>query len=329
MSVDLPLARYRFHFLALQALNLPSNSAAMWRGALGYALAETVCTNPARPVNLRQAIKRLPCATCPDLHGCPYPAFYESFGGSKREKSPPRPSVLQAVSHEQKIEQDDPVFLDLVLFGWGNDMLPWLIQAVQAAGEAGLGPSRTPLLLLKVLQETDGGKFWQPIFDAGNYRLTPLPCEPIALPSIPQRILMTLETPLHLKTGGKLITRPSDLGFKEILKNLFRRISSLQRHYGDTIHSSPVLLEPQLSVDPVIEQALHWSDTTQYSTRQKNRLKHGGFTGRIVLNGNLLTEAVWELLWLGQWTHIGNKTFYGLGRYVLSTATSIGGLSDN
>jgi CRISPR/Cas system endoribonuclease Cas6 (RAMP superfamily) len=40
-----------------------------------------------------------------------------------------------------------------------------------------------------------------------------------------------------------------------------------------------------------------------------------GLTGRLWLRG--LPRIFGDLLWLGQWTHVGKNATFGLGRYLL------------
>jgi CRISPR/Cas system endoribonuclease Cas6 (RAMP superfamily) len=42
----------------------------------------------------------------------------------------------------------------------------------------------------------------------------------------------------------------------------------------------------------------------------------GGLLGRLTLSGDRLSD-LWPLLWLGQHTHLGKGTSFGLGRYRL------------
>jgi hypothetical protein len=59
---------------------------------------------------------------------------------------------------------------------------------------------------------------------------------------------------------------------------------------------------------------LQWLDWERYSSRQKQKLRMGGLTGAVDLDGSQLAD-LWPYIWLGQWTHAGKGTSMGLGRF--------------
>jgi CRISPR/Cas system endoribonuclease Cas6 (RAMP superfamily) len=48
-------------------------------------------------------------------------------------------------------------------------------------------------------------------------------------------------------------------------------------------------------------------------------MKLGGLMGILTIPDEAI-EAMWPLLWLGQWVHIGKATTFGLGVYRLDQA---------
>ena len=58
-----------------------------------------------------------------------------------------------------------------------------------------------------------------------------------------------------------------------------------------------------------------WRDWRRYSSRQRQEMVLGGVVGEVALRGELAPFA--ELLAVGQWTHLGKNTSFGLGRYRL------------
>jgi len=79
--------------------------------------------------------------------------------------------------------------------------------------------------------------------------------------------------------------------------------------YDDLIHKAATV--------SVSKTTLKWDDWDRFSGSQKVWMKFGGLTGSVTYAGDL--QPFYDLLTLGEWLHIGNKTNFGLGKYELST----------
>jgi hypothetical protein len=60
-------------------------------------------------------------------------------------------------------------------------------------------------------------------------------------------------------------------------------------------------------------------DWIRYSSRQAQEMHLGGVLGSYRIS-NAYLEPLWPLLYLGQWTHAGKNTSFGLGQYVIIPA---------
>ena len=58
-----------------------------------------------------------------------------------------------------------------------------------------------------------------------------------------------------------------------------------------------------------------WHDLPRFSGRQKQWMKFGGLLGSITYAGDL--RPFLPFLAVGEWTHVGGKTSFGLGKYVM------------
>jgi hypothetical protein len=216
--------------------------------------------------------------------------------------------------------QSGPHQLGLTLVGRGNAYLPYLIHALQRAGEQGLGKRRTPMTLVGVWQaqppESDA---WVLIYEPGgtlNAQTATVP----SLPAPPHTIRLRFETPLRLQRNEHLVT-PDAFRFADFFGPLLRRVSMLTYFHTETPLDTDFagIMEEARQLD-LTERQLVWKDWTRYSSRQKTTMEMGGLVGEI---GIQLPEAclLWPYLWLGQWVHVGKGTSMGLGRYSIEMAS--------
>lgn len=340
---SLPIARYRFLFEVVDPFRLPDYAGSMLRGAFGRSLKEVLCQLPERPA----------CAGCPLIRECAYPWFFEDLGEAyaldPRDHAPPRPFALEPQATQRYLVPGSSFTCDLVLFGWANELLPYVILAFKGVGEIGLGARRARLALVGVAQEDPNAPDrWYKVYDMETRAFTPLPPEHIAVPEVPDLVRLRLTTPLRLKRRKPIVTvvashissapaaglqpkrnkqlvTPEQFAFADLYSNLLRRAKDLQKIYApEHAEEGADVGLPALNDDPIYDQKLRWYDPSRWSNRQDTSMKLGGLLGSLTLEGEAL-GPVWPLLWLGQWLHAGNDTSFGLGRYVLEP----GGLSND
>lgn len=304
-----PLARFRFLFEAIETVRLPSYPGSAWRGLLGQGLRRTAC------------VTRQPtCAGCLLVQTCVYSTFFETPappGPAGRGYSAlPHPFVLDIDPRAPTlIVEGAPFDLTIHLVGNAIAQVPYLIHALQSAGDRGIGNSRGRFRLTGVERErTLGADLWDPVYavEEGTYLAgeTALPAVPIA----PQRARLHLMTPLRIKRSGHFIGA-GELTPPDLLRALFLRLRRLAELYG----GDPTAFDARtLGTDDdalVFEtRRLHWHEWTRFSSRQNTPMEMGGLIGELELVGRALPIA-WPALWLGQWTHIGKGTAFGLGGY--------------
>lgn len=312
------IRRLRFRFRAIDAIQLPGYAGSAWRGLLGHSLRQTVC------------VTRQPsCDGCLLLNNCVYSTFFESPPTSaevaRRYNALPHPFVLEPeIAPRRVIEPDEPLTLGINLIGPAVAITPYLIHAFERAGKRGLGRAggrhgRSDggcFSLLELSQEAGlGSDRWQPIYGASDRQLHPLDDQLVAEPPLPAALLrLEVQTPLRIKHHGRFIG-PRQLTAAHLLRNLIARMAMLSDLYaprGPGLDTR-ALFEASAQVE-VTRADLRWHELTRYSNRQRTSMQMGGLLGRIELAGDGL-EALWPLLYHGQWMHIGKGTSFGLGRY--------------
>jgi len=301
----LPLARYRLTFQATVDLRLPAYTGSAWRGAFGHALKRLVC------------VTREPaCPPCLLYRSCIYPYLFETppdpgVGKLTKYAAAPHPYVLIPDDHGRAITAGETLTLDVHLFGHGNRHLPYVIHALNQAGQRGLGQDRGRLELLQVAQMD--GEDWPIIYTPGS-PLSPTSPPIPATPPSPERLVLRLLTPLRLNSKGRLVSQ-NRFRFHHLFSSLLRRISLLTAfHADDPLETDFAGLSQAAHALELNNTRLRWHEWVRFSSRQGTLVKMGGLVGEIELAGANL-ESFWPYLWLGQWTHAGKGAVMGLGRY--------------
>lgn len=306
-----PLARFRVRLAAQDPLRLPPYAGSAWRGLLGHGLRRTAC------------VTRQPtCAGCLLRGTCVYATLFETpaDGDLAHEgySALPHPFVLaldpRAPHH---LAPGAPFDLGLHLLGPAIAQVPYLIHALGLAGQQGFGRARARFALVAVDRErTLGAEDWRPVYQAEEGLYHPQETPPPALPPAPERIRLRLVTPLRVKRDGRFLGA-RELTLADLLRALHQRLRRLADLYGGDPHAfdlPPPAARPPLTLTV---HGLRWHDWTRYSSRQDRLMQLGGLIGELDLTGPGLAP-LWPALWLGQWTHVGKGTAFGLGGYRLA-----------
>lgn len=309
----LAIGRYRLSFQTSATQSAPSFLGSAWRGAFGHALKRAVCVT-----------QQPECTRCMLYRGCTYPYVFETPpppDAQKMRKYPAAPHPFVFVLPPQgMIRRDDGgTVLGINLFGRANERLAHIVFALQQAAQHGVGPGRPQYRLTNVEHHTARG--WIGILHDTGALVPAVPGMP-CIPFAPERVRITIETPLRLKRDDRLVT-PEHLSFADLFANLLRRISMLTYFHTDT----PLETDFRGLVDRAREVAtvhadLQWHDATRYSSRQDVTMQMGGVLGVLDMAADDLAPF-WPYLWLGQWTHAGRFTTMGLGRYRIEDAASL------
>lgn len=306
----LPIAAFDVLYRCEGEPDLPHYPGSAWRGAFGHALKRTVCV-----------VRDVACPDCLLYRTCAYPYLFETPPPPDAEKmrrypAAPHPFVL----HIDPRQPSGDYRLGLVLFGRAERQLPYFIRALEQAGQSGIGRRRQVFALAEVRQAKPvDPPAWQTVYGADQ----PLRADPAvvpAVPPLPARVAVRLETPLRLQRESRLVT-PGMFRFGDLFGTLLRRLSMLTYFHTDTPLETDFAALNAAARTVAIESAdLSWYDWTRYSSRQDTTVDMGGLLGRFELDGAALAPF-WPYLWLGQWTHAGKGTSMGLGRYSLHPAS--------
>ena len=311
------ISRFRVLLRAREPIRLPPYAGSAWRGLLGMALRRTLC------------VTRLPrCEGCLLHSTCAYVRLFESPAmtpaDQARSSAIPHPFVLDVEPGQgMDLAPGAPLSLGLSLIGPAIPQLPYFIHALGQAGERGIGKAQGRFDLLGVDQEiTLGAGDWTPVFRAEDGRCVPAATQNRAGFCPPERVRMDFRTPLRIKHRGRLVGA-QEFQAALLTRHLLWRLESLDRHYGQgngTLDRECYgEAESQIRL---AESRLCWRDWTRYSSRQDSLMQLGGLIGDLVLEGEGLA-VLGPALWLGQWTHLGKATSFGLGRYRLEPAASL------
>lgn len=318
MLDNFTLARYRFELQCVSPLELRGFPGSTLRGAFGSAFRRMVCVTHAPT-----------CAGCLLRHQCAYGYVFETAPppGSdrlRRNETVPRPYVLEVPSGERlSYAEGEHLRFVVTLIGRAVDFFPYFVFTVMRLEKSGLGAGRQQgkgrFHLLEVSAETADGALvpvYTPEQGLSTQRLPVIRGADIArraqhLPT--DRLRIRFLTPTRLRYEGKLTDY---VLFHHVVRALLRRLSSLLYfHCG---------VEPQMDFTGLIAQAeqvhtvqssLRWVEQERYSRRQHTSLRMGGFTGEMVVEGNL--QPFLPLLVAGEYVHVGKGTVMGLGKMQL------------
>lgn len=306
----IPVKTYRFFFAINSAARLPRFAGSAWRGAFGHALKNTVCV-----------VRNTPCNECMLKSACAYSYVFETpppadAGKMRKYTAAPHPFVLQ---FPMTASTTGTIYtLDVILFGHGQRYFPFIVHALQTAGQNGIGGHQQVFILQKI-EDINLQGLNQTIYQNGT--LNPLqPADSPVIPVMPGHIEITFHTPLRIKQDNKNLAS-RQFNFGAFFGTLLRRISMISYFHTDTpLETDFAALAAQAKTIQFFTQQLHWYDWTRYSSRQQTEMNMGGLIGSVTLDMQDL-EAYWPYLWLGQWTHVGKGTSMGMGAYSIKAAS--------
>ncbi|MGH9801217.1 MAG: CRISPR system precrRNA processing endoribonuclease RAMP protein Cas6, partial [Blastocatellia bacterium] len=289
------LARFRFRLTARSPIELSSGyKGSTFHGAFGHALK--------------------------DLS----PHFYDLFfnptlavsGNSQNQL--PKPFVLiPPLADQSQFNPGEELQFELVLFGTAVSQLPACVAAIDHLGKhMGLGTNKGRFAITAIDAIKPGGESVSVLNENG--RITSIPqseAEEFSLkPQSAPAIRINLNTRLRLTYNNQRITQAPS--FELLITRLIGRIKNLTDLYGESELISSAekqqLIEEAKTIT-MARQNVEWSDWPRYSGRQKEWMQFGGLLGAITYQGNLAPFLPW--LALGEWTHVGGKTSFGLGKY--------------
>jgi CRISPR/Cas system endoribonuclease Cas6 (RAMP superfamily) len=313
-SLQITFSRLRFVLVPVDAVRLPGFAGFTLRGALGMALRRLYCP---------------PDGSCRRPIECPYHYLFEtprrSDAGRWVATHDPHPFVLEPPLEARELcRPGEPLAFHLVLIGRGMEFLPYVVAAVEAQGQWGLGPERGRYILLRVEDASPGPQAGQQlIFDGPARRFVNGPRTMTVGQAglegeewrCTTKVALRFLTPTRLKQRGRLTDA---LDFSLLVRSLLRRVWWLaEAHCDQRWEGDYRELLTRAEKVRVARSDLRWQDWTRYSARQRQRLLMGGFMGEVEFEGEL--SSFLPLLKMGEALHVGKGTVYGLGWYRLSS----------
>ncbi len=318
MQIEIPYQTYTVIAEAKNTLELPLFYGATIRGGLGYVLKEFTCTNK----------KLNTCSSCYLIQKCRYSFLFEAvskvngagqFFFKQGEKIPP-PFVIESTLANTKVVQKGSSFsFSFTLFGEAIKYLTYFAYGFEQLGKLGLGGKGGKYCLKAIT--VDNGDTSVPVYQDGvlqavenkifKLSIDTDNCEKL------NNVKLCFDTPVRIKINGKLMT-PDDFNFLKFFASLLRRLSCLLYFYcgKQVIDIEEVKHLIQLAETvKVNKKNLHWFDLSRYSTRQKSKVKLGGFVGHVTLNQ--VPVPAYEILKAGKIIHISKNASFGLGKISL------------
>lgn len=300
---QLPIARYRFAMRAEAPLTLREYPGSMLRGAFGHALKAVSCMTD-----------RQDCTGCSLRESCRYPALFEPtprLGRRQQLRDIPAPYILEAeLDQGRELAAGESWSFHMVLFGMAIDQLPVIIMAWQRAATQGFGKGKARCRLESVDQVSADGKR-QRVFNEDAPRVRSHDAT-LTIPTLPScdGVTLSLLTPTRIQSRGKLCNS-QELTASALLAALARKVELYLGYYAHHAWQRPAI--PEDLTLTVTTRLQRWQ---RYSARQQQVMNLDGLVGQLYLEGALSEWLSW--LWLGQFTHIGKNTSFGLGQYRLA-----------
>lgn len=308
------LSRVHIHidFEAQGAFAGPAFEGSMLRGAFGAALKRTVCVMKLRD-----------CAGCPLERACIYTTVFETrppddAGVMRLYERAPQPFTLgipNAAGDDAPIRRaEGEVFhVSMHLFGDAARATPFVLRALEEAGQRGFGPGRIPHAMIEA-RDGAGSVVWR---RGGAF--APIRPEREIPPPLPNRTLWQFASPLRLKRDGKLL-RPETLTAANLIMATVRRLGLLSTFFGE---APPTLdfkaLKAAAQHARLYHVALNWREVVRRSSRQNATLSMGGLVGEVTLDLGGDVGLAAALAW-APIIHVGKGTSMGLGRVEIAAA---------
>ncbi len=138
----------------------------------------------------------------------------------------PHPFVLRCEESDGHFRDHDEVVLGLVTVGEGDRYLPYMIHALEQAGQQGIGKDRVLLELAETIQDELPGDGARGIVYRPGETLDRRAPQAPSIPAAPPMVRLDLDTPLRLRREEHYLT-PSSFRLRDLFANLLRRVSLL------------------------------------------------------------------------------------------------------
>lgn len=308
-NLQLPLARYRFLFRVAQPIKLPDYAGSALRGAFGHALMQL---SGLRRHDVREKT--------PLFQFSPYAQIFEPQPDNKADgltgklPTPPVPYIIEApLTGSVLLEEDEHFSFDLVLLEPVLQHLALIILAWRRALLRGFGKGEGGTAELVNVQHVSADDELTVIYSEER----PVVIEHQTTITMPQfasgkDMHLWLRTPLRLQHDGKILS-PGELAAPLFLRHLIRRASLC---FPELLNREQAQQLNQLAQSVSCQRRLVLKTWARYSSRQRQVMQMDGAVGHWLLQN--VPAQLQQLIWLGQFLHLGKGTAYGLGGYCIS-----------
>jgi CRISPR-associated endoribonuclease Cas6 len=304
-------ATFTFHILARERMHLPEYKGSAFRGGFGYVMKKVCCVMPTGSCQ----------ENCQMPESCPYAYIFETpqtrtYHAPIQSTNLPHPFViLPPLTTEEIIHAGKTLSFRLTLIGKGIEYLPFFIFAFDELGRSGIGRGRGRYQLDRVTDGFSHHEIYSGLTQTltGDFKIRHF-ADLVKEGEQWDKNSITLQfiTPTRILDQNKLVDK---LSFELLMRNLLRRASLLARVHCEQVWDLDygAILDYACTHVKVAGSELHWQDWERYSTRQKRRMKLGGFVGEVTYEGEL--TPLLPLIHLGQYIHLGKNTSFGMGKY--------------
>ena len=288
------VAKYRFHLIATTEITgLPAYKGSVFHGAFAHALKQI----SPHHYQLLHAPQTLADRGSVDI---------------------PKPFVLLPPLDTQQVYTIGEHFsCELTLFGQAIPHASLCHAALDWLGRRmGLGPARGRFEVERAEVARPGDSAVESPSGGLDGAVTGLGIAQSRVPLSGDSVTLHFPTRLRLKSNGAFLREPPP--FSLLTARLLGRLNTLSHFHGEgDLLGRDRRAELLAKADGVQirHSELQWHEWDRYSGRQREHMKFGGLLGRISYEGELEYFLPW--LALGEWTHVGGKTSFGLGKYVL------------
>ena len=281
----LPVAKYLFRLKAKSSIQLPPYKGSALHGGFGHALKKIS------------------------------PYYYQQLFEPGSDGARPKPFVLLPPLDIDEIYQPGCEFTcELTMFGDAIQHFSICHAALEYLGrEMGLGSNRGRFSIesIETALPIDSTRQEHP-----DHPLTGLDIAAARIHLTPTRLTLHFPTRMRLKADSRLVRQAPP--FQLFFARLLGRLNTLATFYGNgkiaEFELRQQLLKQAENIS-ITEDNTRWSDLPRFSGRQKQWMKFGGLLGSVTYEGDL--EPFLPCLAVGEWTHTGGKTSFGLGKYVM------------
>lgn len=287
---------------------LPKWKTSIFRGGFGNNLKRLVCINRANESK---------CENCFIQTNCPYYKIFEQITINDEDQITrriPHPYIFRCRDTRTHLIAGDSINLELILFGFANQYLPYIIQSIIEFGKRFGKKQNTAPFSIKDIVFNHTKSIWNenntlnPIYLKNWFKLS----DKIESVLAQTPLIINLLTPAHLIAHGKAVDAEK-LDADILIKSIFRSVSE----YNYFLNIEPLPDIDSIGDIKLIHKHVRWQNIERYSHRQQKTHTLGGLIGTIQLsNPNNLN--FFKVLKIAEYCGIGKNRVFGNGMLTLN-----------